>query len=79
MAELAAARRYADEGLSIGRTARLIGRTRAALGAAASRHGIRFAGWEDNGAPFGNTNRKGKHHGISDRAIGRWPARQADR
>jgi hypothetical protein len=52
------ARHYAAEGLSIGRTAPLIGRTRAELGAAASRYKIRFSG--EYGAPFGNSNRLGK-------------------
>lgn len=60
MAEIGEMRRYAAEGLSISRTARLLGRTRKSLGAAASRYGIRFRCWEDNGAPHGNQNRKGK-------------------
>lgn len=55
MRELKEARFYADEGLSIARTAALIGRTRDALGAAAARYGIQFAG--EPGAPFGNSNR----------------------
>lgn len=57
------ARHYAAEGLSIGRTAPLIGRTREALGAAAARYGIQFNG--ENGAPFGNANRRGKRS-VSD-------------
>lgn len=59
MRELGLARFYAEEGLSLGRTANLIGRTRASLAGAAKRHGIVFAG--EVGAPFGNANRRGKY------------------
>jgi hypothetical protein len=56
--ELKQVKEYAEEGLSIGRTASLIGRTRASLGAAASRYKIEFHG--EYGAPFDNKNRLGK-------------------
>lgn len=58
--ELSLAKFYANEGLSVTRTAPLIGRSRGELAAAASRYKIRFKDWEDNGAPLGNSNRKGK-------------------
>jgi hypothetical protein len=57
MREIKEAQFYANEGLSITRTARVLGRGRGALGAAASRYNIKFNG--DFGAPYGNHNRTG--------------------
>lgn len=58
LAERVAIRFHASEGLSIGRTAKFLGLSRGALGAWASRNGIKFSG--ERGAPYGNTNGKGR-------------------
>lgn len=58
MAELRQVAFYAEEGLSGGRTANLIGRSRNAVLSAAHRHGIEFRG--DSGPPFDNRNRVAK-------------------
>lgn len=54
MAELKRARFHAEEGLSLGRTAKLLNRNRSSLAGAAKRHGIRFRA--DSGAPYDNQN-----------------------
>lgn len=59
-AEIVQIRFYAKEGLSVSRTAKVIGRSRGSLARAAYAYKIRFHAWADNGAPFGNQNWKGR-------------------
>lgn len=53
---IAQIRLYAEEGLSAGRIAKLINRTRGSVAGLCYRQGIRLRG--EDGAPFGNQNRK---------------------